>query len=241
MGLLNVRSLNNKIPKILKLILANSLDVLCTTETWLREDTGSSVLRRASPEDFTFCYQARPTRGGGAAIQVSPMLHSAQILFNCETTTFEVAATVLQHPDWDEPVLVISLYRRGATGTKFHKFLDEFQDVLCEIFSICNNVIVTGDFNVWVDDLRKGRRFRTLLQAYELDQNVQSPTNRRGHILDLVITRNVEVSGLLVQNDEISDHFSVYFSARPGSKNKRQKIKEKKDEDENEHKKKKKK
>ncbi|KAF3700637.1 hypothetical protein EXN66_Car016324 [Channa argus] len=230
-GVLNVRSLNNKVLRILQLIIKNTLDVVCTTETWSKEETGDAVLRRASPADFRFYYQARPSRGGGAAIQVTPLLQSAQILFKCKTTTFEVAAAVLQHRDWDEPVLVISLYRRGASGAKYDTFLDEFQDVLFEIFNLCDNIIVTGDFNIWVDDLRRGERFRCLLQAYDLSQHVREPTHRRGHTLDLVITRNVKTSCLYVQNDGISDHYSIYFKARPKSRHTCEKSKRKKDKD----------
>ena len=65
-----------------------------------------------------------------------------------------------------------------------------------------------------------------------LDQHVQEPTHQAGQFLDLVITRNVEIFDLFVLDDGISDHYTVYFNARPVSKDTREKTKERMEQDE---------
>ena len=61
-------------------------------------------------------------------------------------------------------------------------------------------------------------------------QHVEEPTHRTGHTLDLLITRNVDISELFVRDNRISDHYSVYFTATPASKD--PKTEEDKDQDE---------
>ncbi|TDH03587.1 hypothetical protein EPR50_G00165060 [Perca flavescens] len=202
-------------------------------ETFLREDTADRVLREASPSNFNFYYQTRAGRGGGTAIQFTQALQSQQIHFDF-ITTFEFVAAVLQHEEWDEPILFINVYHRpGYNLTQFRAFLDEFQTLLDEVL-IINSIIVTGDFNIWVDveNRRATDEFDWLLLINNLDQHVQEPTHRAGHFLDLVITRNVEIFDLFVLENGISDHYTVNFNARPVSKDTREKTKESMEQDE---------
>ncbi|XP_076607632.1 uncharacterized protein LOC143333471 [Chaetodon auriga] len=231
-GLLNVRSMNNKPSDIKELITENKLDVLATTETHLNKARGDSVLRKASPDNFGFYHEVRGSRGGGVAIQFSLELAHGQIPFGV-TTTFEYVATVLQRDEWDEPVLMINLYRRpGDNRGRFRPFLNEFEELLDEVFKKYNSIIVTGDFNIWVDYTKNSSlEFEFLLLLRNLRQHVCEATHERGHTLDLVITRNVQISGLKVQNDHISDHYTVLFNAWPASDTKEE-DEENKDEDE---------
>ncbi|XP_045897455.1 uncharacterized protein LOC123964633 isoform X1 [Micropterus dolomieu] len=233
-GLVNVRSMNNKTSRILELITQNYLDVFLTTETWLNRDTGDDVLTTASPHNFNFNHRSRATRGGGVAIQYSRYLNGEQIHFDF-ITTFEHVATVLQHDEWTEPVLIINVYHPpGYNLNRFRAFLDELQMLLDEVREIYNSIIVTGDFNIHVDNERRTAtdEFEFFLLINDLFQHVGEPTHQAGHFLDLVLTRNVEISNLSVRNDRISDHYTVYFSARPASEDREEKTKEKADRDE---------
>ncbi|XP_041813707.1 uncharacterized protein LOC121621343 [Chelmon rostratus] len=233
MGLLNVRSMNNKPSRIRELISQNNLDVFATTETWLNDDTGDAVLSEASPENFRFYHETRGSRGGGVALQFSQQLRGEQIHFDV-TVTFEYVAAALQHDEWDEPVLIINVYRPpGDKLNQLRAFLDEFQRLLNEVFKKYNSIIVTGDFNIWVDRMKMSSvEFDFFVLINNLDQHVQEPTHSRGHTLDLVLTRNVQISGLTVRNDGISDHYTVYFNARPVSKDTKEKTEEEIDQDE---------
>ncbi|XP_067426910.1 uncharacterized protein [Thunnus thynnus] len=235
MGLLNVQSLTAKTEEIKELITQNSLDVFLPTETWLKRKGGDHVLGAASPENFSSFHQVRPTRdtfnvnqvrksrGGGVAIQYSQVLQGEKIkLTKKAPETFEYVAAELQHCEWGQPVLLINVYRPPGnlnSLTQFYRFLEEFQSLLDEASARYNSIIITGDFNIHVENemMSSTTEFRQLLEWYNLVQHVEEPTHRSDHFLDLVITRNVEISDLTVQDDGISDHYTVIFNAEPVS------------------------
>lgn len=79
--------------------------------------------------------------------------------------------------------------------------------------------MIYEDFNFHMDDMADwdATRFRELLDLFNLKQNLCVPTHKRGHKLDLVITRN-ETEGALglknvtVMEQLISDHKAVCFT-----------------------------
>ena len=72
-----------------------------------------------------------------------------------------------------------------------------------------SDIIITGDFNIWVDlpDLSKPKQFLDLLSSFNLTQHIHEPTHRSLHTLDLLITRDCEdtVSDVSVEPG-FSDH-----------------------------------
>lgn len=232
-GLLNVRSMRNKTSKILNIITQNNLDVFATTETWLQQDDADKILKEASPQNFSFYYEVRKgKKGGGVAIQFSPTLQGKHIGFTF-ITTFEYVASLLKLNAWAAPVPFINVYYPpGYNKEEFRAFLNEFEMLLKAVFKNSSSIIVTGDFNIWVDPKKRSftDEFYFLLLINDLVQHVKVPTHEKGHILDLVITRNAEISHLFVRDDGVSDHFTVYFSARP--KDSREKTEDKVDQDE---------
>ncbi|CAK6978912.1 trichohyalin-like [Scomber scombrus] len=231
-GLLNVRSLNKRIanrrlPEVIKeLITKNNLDVFLTTETWLQPDTADAVLHEASPPNYKFFHSVRLNvnqdrkRGGGVAIQYKQELQGEIKRATTPPETFEYVAAELKHDEWKQPVLFINVYRPPGFN-QFDAFLEEFKKLLDEIYVGYNSIIITGDFNIHVDVKtdRSTIEFMKLLEESGLTQHVEQPTHQSGHTLDLVITRNVEISDLTVQDDEISDHYSVYFTMKPDDQN----------------------
>ncbi|XP_047428690.1 uncharacterized protein LOC124998379 [Mugil cephalus] len=230
-ALLNVRSLNNKRQRICNLIRENNLDIFLPTETWLTRDNANEILSEISPSNFDSHYQVRGSRGGGVAILYSHEFQGVQIYFDF-ITTFEYVAAVVQHSEWDQPVLFINVYY-PTRNRHFKTFLKEFQRLMNET-QWYSSIIVTGDFNIWVDDenQRSTQKFKAVLWDAGLHQHVSCPTHRRGHTLDLIITRNMEVSNFIIRNDEISDHYTLYFTGRPALKRMKRKTKAKKYRDE---------
>ena len=84
-------------------------------------------------------------------------------------------------------------------------------------------MLITGDFNIHVDDCSNPdtQKFLDLLDSFDLQQHVKQPTHRDGHTLDLSITRKLET---LVKDEPtvdlfISDHAAVLTRlvlSRPG-------------------------
>ena len=75
------------------------------------------------------------------------------------------------------------------------------------------SLLITGDFNIHVDDVRDSDaiRFLDLLDSMGLEQHVDKPTHISGHTLDLMITRCSDtLIGTKPRPDYLfSDHFTV--------------------------------
>ena len=89
------------------------------------------------------------------------------------------------------------------------KFFDEFTTLLESVAIFQSEVIISGDFNIHVDDTndRHGRRLLDILDSFDMVQNISVPTHKGGHTLDLVITRrNSPPMGFRVDPPVYSDH-----------------------------------
>lgn len=216
-GCLNLWSINNKRSKVCELIKQKNLDVFLPTETWLKRNTGSAVLRESLPNNYSFFHWAREGRGGGVAVTYTKTLKSRKIRL-IDATTFEYVAAELKHSEWGKPLLIINVYhKKERKDSDFKNFLEELENLLFEAYRTNTSFLLTGDFNVWVDDKteKTARWFLEVLEKNGLSQYVKESTQRHGHTLDLVIGMNVEISELKVDNDHISDHYTIYFYAHP--------------------------
>ncbi|KAI7794742.1 hypothetical protein IRJ41_025971, partial [Triplophysa rosa] len=221
-GLLNVRSIQKnkeKRIKIKNIITKNNLHVFLMTETWLKDNTACECLEEASPPEFFYEYTCRDVdkRGGGVSIQFSQKLHCQRIPFDSSITTFEYVGTALRHNKWDEEVLFINVYRPERNTEQFEKFTGEFQTLLKEACKRYESIIVAGDFNDRAEYYNKMLTimFNMIHYSSGFVQHVDKPTHKAGGTLDLVLSRNVEVLKLNIRDDEISDHYTIYFSIRP--------------------------
>ncbi|KAL2096367.1 hypothetical protein ACEWY4_008515 [Coilia grayii] len=217
-GLLNVRSLNNKSEPICALITERALEVFLLTETWLNSRNADDLLRAACPPNFCFYHQDRAVgRGGGVANLFSEEFQHA-LIRGCAEKTFECLAVHLQHADWNRPVLCINVYRPpGGSLRTFLEFYNAFVRVFQDISSDYACILMTGDFNLHFEKANRISNiiFKIFLMRFGLVQHVMEPTHQSGHTLDLVLTRNVEISDLSIENDRISDHYTAYFRSRP--------------------------
>ncbi|XP_072033035.1 uncharacterized protein [Amphiura filiformis] len=92
-------------------------------------------------------------------------------------------------------------------------FLEEFSSLLTALQPVSTRLLITGDFNVHVDDAndRLASSFQDILQTQDLQQHVLYPTHIGGHTLDLLICRKTDdlVSSISVHDHLPSDHFGV--------------------------------
>ena len=82
-GLLNVRSLRNKVHYVAELLREFNLDMLCLTETWLLE-SDADVVEAALPRTHELLQIPRPPglgcRGGGVALVYSRALTGIRLI-----------------------------------------------------------------------------------------------------------------------------------------------------------------
>ena len=92
-------------------------------------------------------------------------------------------------------------------------FFDEFADLLESIIPSPDQLLISGDFNFHLDseDDRNANKMREILDTSGLQQHVDRATHKKGHLLDLVITRKQStlVSNVSVIDGLPSDHSAV--------------------------------
>ena len=101
----------------------------------------------------------------------------------------------------------LKLYRRDY-------FLDEFNSFLSFAATTPHEFIITGDFNIHLDNHSDHAtcQFLSLLSSFNLTQHVNFPTHDQNHILDLVITSSDSslAPSLSVTHCSPSDHFPIF-------------------------------
>lgn len=92
-------------------------------------------------------------------------------------------------------------------------YLDEFAQLVESVVITDTHILICGDFNLHVDDIKDtdAVRFLNILESFNLCQRVTGPTHKRGHTLDLLITRSDEtlVNNTRVLPDVYSDHHLI--------------------------------
>ena len=79
-------------------------------------------------------------------------------------------------------------------------------------------LLITGDFNVHVDELgdQDGDAFLEILESMGFLQNVDKPTHRSAHALDLIITRQCDsvLASAPTTDYFLSDHCSILYDLK---------------------------
>jgi hypothetical protein len=153
------------------------------------------------------------SRGGGVAVLVRDGLHvrmkelsefesmeCMDVVVSSASTSFELVIVYRPPPSTENKL----------TTTLFFAELSSFMET---VTVGSDNLLITGDFNVHVDEPEDpvSSRFLEILHMHHLQQHVTEPTHKKNHILDLLITRidcNL-VSKTCVQSGMPSDHFAV--------------------------------
>jgi len=98
----------------------------------------------------------------------------------------------------------------------FSQFLEDCQTLNSSASTSSREFLITGDFNIHVDDLTDSNatQFLSLLDHANLTQHVLFPIHRHSHTLDLVITSVNSTLSPTVTSLPISptDHFPVIRS-----------------------------
>ena len=166
MALFNVRALTNKSFCINDLISDFNLDCLFLTETWLGTDAPATLIETCPP-GFTYSFSTRNgKRGGGTAAIYRENLKGRDIDLGT-FITFEYNAILL---NFQPRLLAVTLYR--SPKSPISTFIKDFSDMLSVIHMNYDNCVLTGDFNIHVDNLSdiRSNEFLELLEQYLAQQ-----------------------------------------------------------------------
>ena len=93
-------------------------------------------------------------------------------------------------------------------------FFEEITSLFEIIASYRSTTIISGDFNIHVDDANAvtAQRLLSLLDAFGLEQHISGPIHTCGHTLDLLITQPECVpDSVVIDPPTISDHSLITY------------------------------
>ncbi len=207
LAFLNTRSLKNKSFVINDLITTNNLDFMFLIETWLEDNCSATVLTETAPPNFNFISVCRTVRrGGGVAALFKDVYQCKQVSFG-QYLSFEYLGIVLKGAP---RILFIIIYRPPKYSPAF---VEEFTELLSMISSEFDCFAIAGDFNIHIDnaEIKTTKEIVTVLNTFDLIQHVHGPTHNRGHTLDLLISRGLNISSIVIKDVAMSDHFCIFF------------------------------
>jgi exonuclease III len=186
------------------------LEILALSETWLAPDSLPSVLNSLTPPNYSIISNPRPVGvGGGVAFIYRSYLKMSQV----QLPTFSSFESLcIKLTIRSSSIIFLTIYRPPSTS--FSTFLSEFSTLLDDLNCAPSELIISGDFNVHVDQPSEHspKSFLSTLESYNLTQHVHFPTHNLGHTLDLLITRST--SNIISSTDWtipfISDHYAIH-------------------------------
>ena len=225
-SLWNVRSLNNKLSKVMEHLVDHESDIVFLTETWLQADR-NSITAEIKTYGFKLLHDRRKDRakerGGGVGIMVKIGLAAKQQPAK-HYESFEHTVVYLSLAN-KKRLILISIYRVLFVAEKV--FLNDIAELFDEYVVSNEHFIIAGDINIHVEtaDLYS-RQFDELLDLYDLKQHVSKPTHSKGHTLDVILAPNREnyLHGIDMSTIDISDHFLVNFYLNVEKKLKKTKV-----------------
>ncbi len=216
-GLLNVRSLHNKLDDVLETYTDCSIGVLLMTETW--HDENSNCVCRLRQLGYNVLDRPRPrshrlptvTTNHGGLIAFSPSAIRLEVIpLGKIPTTFE--SLCFRVFSVSSSMIILLIYRTGPVLSNFFEELAEILDVIC---TFSDPVIVTGDFNIHVERNKdpNAARLTNTLSIYGMHCKVNAPTHDLGGTLDLVFSTASHPIRPTVTNVGLSDHFLVQWKS----------------------------
>ena len=172
LALLNCRSLSNKSPIILELLLDNNIDLLFLCETW-QQPLDFYALNQATPSNYRYIAKPRLSgRGGGLAVIYKKSTSITELNLNLPSiSSFEYLALSLPNS-----ITAILIYRPPKPHPSF---LTDMSDLLTIASSLSSRLLLSGDFNIHVDcpNAPLTSDFLSLLDCFHLTQYIDFPTH----------------------------------------------------------------
>jgi exonuclease III len=226
---LNALSTKNKTIALHDYIVTNNFDVVAITETWLGTSQDKKCKREMVPEGYDIEHIPRQTKqpGGGVAV-----IFKLGISINITGSTKDKSFTHFEFMDCKLGVkggfqFVLSVVYRPPpsreNGFKDSIFFKEWASYILRHATNPSETLIVGDVNYHLDvpDDADTRKFITILDSCGLKQHVDKPTHKKGHTLDVLITKdtslfatNISVSDPCLFNNHgkpSGDHFAITF------------------------------
>ena len=194
-----------------------NIDLAVLTETWLKSEDESWVAGcDLNVNQFRIQTLNRSNKKVGGLAIVYKHTYKVKKQPNLKKcNSFEYA--IWKVTGKSVTVIILAIYHPPYTKSNLASntnFIDEFLEFLVHFIPKYQNFIITGDFNLHMDNSNDlyGNILKDNIKALGLDQHVNFPTHHSGHTLDLVITEHHNMSSQIVQCESgkfLSDHCAV--------------------------------
>ena len=214
----NAQSCRNKTLAIADHILDNQLDMMAISETWLKSSRDSNVIKDIVPNGYCIKHTPRPIgKGGDVAI-----IHKSEIVLYKQDTdafrSFEHIECRLKTPM--SSMRIVVFYRPPSSaknGLTTSVFFDEWDRFIDQHTIKPGPLIIMGDLNIHIDNTTNAdaRRLINAVSATGMVLHVREPTHRKGHTLDVLMTRSTDehlVRNVTITDMGLSDQFAVNFN-----------------------------
>ena len=211
----NTRSVKPKEDMILEALNEHQIDLLVTTETWLRdtEDDQQWLLGSELNRDGfqTLPVNRKNKKGGRLALTIKDNI-KVKHEDSTEYKSFEHAIWNISHKNMPT-FTVVAIYHPPSTcqDSTDATFTDQFTDLLTTLQTKYNNIIILSDISMHMDDPNNQNTciLQDSINAFDLTQHVKIATHNKGHTLYVIITtkstgfNNVDE---IIPGSYISDH-----------------------------------
>ena len=185
-------------------------DIICFSETWLREDY---QIENYFP-DYTSFHSMRTDRsGGGVSIFISNKYKSSQLVDI--TLNSDHLECIFANLSYGDKTIVVGSCYRPPNITNYHVFISDLSSKLSVIGTNCSTLIC-GDFNLdllKMDSDPTVSNFMDTMHTFGLIHTISKPTRITENTFSLIdnifISNSLQYSSGILSFD-ITDHFPIF-------------------------------
>ena len=219
----NARSVKGKIAEIQHNIIKRSLDIIIVTESWLTEKDEIWINAQGwNRLNYTVYSKPRPgpRRGGGLLLIVRSDFTVKETHIPSAPSYESCLWSIDMHA---KKINILSVYHPPQSTNEYPDsiFIDQLCDHVHELLSSLQNVIVTGDFNIHVNDPSNNDAIMLLdaMSSLGFSQLSNKATHKSGNTLDLIFVEDLDQVFKHQVMDFLSDHRWVECELKINKKN----------------------
>ena len=229
-GLLNARSVRNKVVDISDSLLSKNISVCAVTETWLTSGD-DAILKEFFDMGYNVLHEPRSSGkcGGGVGVLFKRGL-DVRKMNSYSFNSFELIEVMLICHG--RKYSFSTIYRTGVLDSSSKEyFLQDIENFIAMKIHGQEQIVLMGDFNIHVENKNDAfaEEFIDLMKSMDFNQIVLSPTHIAGGTLDLIFIQDLAtVQDLTIYNElndvVMSDHYLIEMSLKCAPKQKIERI-----------------
>ena len=222
---LNIRSLfcKNKFDMFKQQMSYSNIDVICISETWLREGLTSNILDipgfRLLRMDRNWSENNMIKKGGGLCMYINQNINFTDndiCVMNSSSIDLEIQWVIFKFPKMRD-ILIANTYRPPQGNVKncckyIKNCLDDFKDISKK------DLFIMGDFNIDVfkKSSMESKELMNLMTSYGFKQFINDTTRfgTKNTCIDLIFSNSDYIKDKGTLNLNYSDHQAIFITKK---------------------------